>query len=82
MPDFETPLTLAQGDSGDDVTLVQQFLIALELDPGPQPNGVLDNTTSNPAVACRKIWRSILTHGRRCLRPLAHCRQTRCQLST
>jgi peptidoglycan hydrolase-like protein with peptidoglycan-binding domain len=47
MPDFETPPTLTQGDSGDNVTLLQQFLIGLELDPGPQPDGVFGDTTAS-----------------------------------
>ena len=51
MPDFETPSTLAPGDTGDDVTLLQQFLIALELDPGPQPDGSFGDTTASEVAA-------------------------------
>jgi peptidoglycan hydrolase-like protein with peptidoglycan-binding domain len=47
MPDFETPPTIGQGDSGGNVTLLQQFLIALELDPGPQPDGSFGDTTAS-----------------------------------
>lgn len=47
MPDFATPPTLNPGDSGDDVVLLQRFLLALEVDPASSTEGVFDERTAD-----------------------------------
>lgn len=49
MPDFETPPSLTEGDTGDDVVLLQQFLIALGFDSGPV-DGDFSSTTAAEVV--------------------------------
>ena len=49
MPDFETPPTLTEGDTGDDVVLLQQFLLALGFDSGPA-DGEFSSTTAAEVV--------------------------------
>jgi peptidoglycan hydrolase-like protein with peptidoglycan-binding domain len=49
MPDFETPPTLTEGDTGDDVVLLQQFLIALGFSSEPA-DGNFTATTAAEVV--------------------------------
>ena len=46
MPDFETPPTLTEGDTGNDVVLLQQFLIALGFDSGPASGDFSSSTAA------------------------------------
>jgi peptidoglycan hydrolase-like protein with peptidoglycan-binding domain len=49
MPDFETPRTLAEGDTGEDVVMLQQFLIALGFDSGTA-DGNFSSTTAAEVI--------------------------------
>lgn len=50
MPDFATPPTLNPGDSGEDVVLLQQFLVALEVDPAGSTEGSFDERTADGVI--------------------------------
>ena len=51
MTEFKTPPDLQAGSTGEDVDLLQQFLIVLNLMPGPQPSGVLDEETATTVAS-------------------------------
>ena len=50
MPDFETPPTLTEGDAGDDVVLLQEFLIALGFTSAPT-DGNFDSKTAAQVIS-------------------------------
>ena len=50
MPNFETPPILIEGDAGDDVVLLQQFLIALGF-ASEAANGDFGSTTAAEVIS-------------------------------
>jgi peptidoglycan hydrolase-like protein with peptidoglycan-binding domain len=52
MPDSTIPSTLTTGSAGEDVELLQRFLVALSFAPGDvEPDGTFSDTTSEQVAA-------------------------------